>query len=155
MNQDKSITTLHKRLDRDYKECKDSGIELIIDDKNKQNVICTLFGPQYSDYESGIFKLSANFPDKYTFVPPNITFITKVYHPNVSFQSGSICVDILKADNWSPALSFYKILLSIQSLLTDANPDSPLNGDAANLYKTDRKEYKKKCQKVIRESLDC
>ena len=154
MNQDKIIATLGKRLDRDFKECIEGGIEMIIDEKNKQNIICVLYGPHDSDYESGIFRLKAYFPNKYPFEPPEVSFITKIYHPNISFQSGAICVDILKGSNWSPALSFHKILLSIQSLLTDANPDSPLNGEAANLYRKDRKEYKKKCQKVIQESFD-
>jgi hypothetical protein len=39
---------------------------------------------------------------------------------NIS-DSGQVCVDLLK-HNWSPALSLFKVLLSISSLLTDPNP---------------------------------
>jgi ubiquitin-conjugating enzyme E2 D/E len=42
---------------------------------------------------------------------------------NVSDPSGSICIDILKT-NWSAALSLYKVVLSISSLLTDPNPSA-------------------------------
>lgn len=154
MSAKKMTSTLVKRLTKEYAECKEAGIEMIFDEKDLTKVTCLLYGPHDSDYESGVFKIKVVFTDKYPFEPPEMTFMTKIYHPNISPQTGAICVDILKSYNWSPALSFYKVLLSIQSLLTDANPDSPLNGEAANVYRKDRKEYKKICQKYIRESLE-
>ncbi|KAA6395870.1 MAG: putative Ubiquitin-conjugating enzyme [Streblomastix strix] len=99
----------------------------------------TIMGPVDSPYQGGLFFLTIQFPTDYPFKPPKIQFTTKVFHPNIN-PSGAICLDILK-DQWSPALTITKVLLSICSLLTDPNPDDPLYPDAAHLYKTDRRRY--------------
>lgn len=99
----------------------------------------TLMGPSASPYQGGIFYLNIVFPQNYPFKPPKITFATKVYHPNIN-SSGGICLDVLK-DQWSPALTIDKILLSICSLLEDPNPDDPLVPDIANQYKNNRLAY--------------
>ena len=104
----------------------------------------TVIGPTDSPYESGVFYLDIRFPEDYPFKPPRIFFTTKIYHPNIN-SNGGICLDILK-DQWSPALTISKVLLSICSLLTDPNPDDPLMIDIAELYKSDIEEYKIKAR---------
>ena len=103
-----------------------------------------IFGPGDSPYQGGVFHLSICFPSEYPFKPPIITFRTKIYHPNIN-AAGGICLDILKGQ-WSPALSISKVLLSILSLLTDANPNDPLVPEAANLYKQNRAAYDAKAK---------
>ena len=101
----------------------------------------TIMGPCDSPFEGGVFFLEITFPADYPFKPPKVTFKTKIYHPNVN-ASGGICLDILK-DQWSPALTMAKVLLSICSLLTDPNPDDPLVAEIAKVYKTNRTLYNK------------
>ncbi|KAL0309301.1 UNVERIFIED_CONTAM: Ubiquitin-conjugating enzyme E2 5A [Sesamum radiatum] len=83
----------------------------------------TIMGPQDSPYAGGVFLVTIHFPPDYPFKPPKVAFRTKVFHPNIN-SNGSICLDILK-EQWSPALTISKVLLSICSLLTDPNPDDP------------------------------
>ena len=99
----------------------------------------TIIGPTDSPFSGGIFFLEIIFPYEYPFKPPKCRFITKIYHPNIN-SNGGICLDILK-NNWSPALTISKVLLSICSLLTDPNPDDPLVPEIATLYTTHREKY--------------
>jgi len=95
-----------------------------------------IMGPADSAYAGGIFGVDIYFPADYPFKPPKVSFTTKIYHPNVN-SAGVICLDILK-NQWSPALTISKVLLSILSLLTDPNPDDPLWPEVAHEYKTNR-----------------
>nr|GMD61913.1 ubiquitin-conjugating enzyme E2 28-like [Ipomoea batatas] len=99
----------------------------------------TIMGPPDSPYTGGVFLVTIHFPPDYPFKPPKVAFKTKVFHPNIN-SNGSICLDILK-EQWSPALTISKVLLSICSLLTDPNPDDPLVPEIAHMYKTDRSKY--------------
>lgn len=96
----------------------------------------TIVGPEGSPYEGGVFVIAITFPPDYPFKPPLLKFATKIYHCNISSR-GDICLDILK-DQWSPALTISKVLLSLCSLLTDPNPSDPLVPSIANLLVEDR-----------------
>ncbi|OVA12790.1 Ubiquitin-conjugating enzyme [Macleaya cordata] len=105
--------------------------------------IGVIFGPSCSPFEDGVFFVSISFPPTYPHNPPDIKFITKVYHPNID-DLGNIDLDILK-DEWSPALSISNTLLSICSFLADPhvdNDDTTCNPTAIE-YRNDRKEYNK------------
>mmetsp|Transcript_3163 Transcript_3163/g.4889 ORF Transcript_3163/g.4889 Transcript_3163/m.4889 type:complete len:148 (-) Transcript_3163:37-480(-) len=104
----------------------------------------TLMGPADSPYAGGVFFLDIHFPADYPFKPPKVHFTTRIYHPNIN-TNGGICLDILK-DQWSPALTTSKVLLSICSLLTDPNPDDPLVPEIASLYKSDREKFNEKAR---------
>ena len=99
----------------------------------------TIMGPESSPYEDGVFYLRIEFPQDYPFKPPKVSFITKIYHCNIN-SAGSICLDILK-EQWSPALTISKVLLSICSLMDDQNPNDPLMLDIANLYMNDKEKF--------------
>ena len=103
----------------------------------KSNVL--LLGPTGTPYEGGSFHLDILFSQDYPFKPPKCKFTTRIYHPNIN-SSGGICLDILK-DQWSPALTISKVLLSICSLLNDPNPDDPLVPHIADEYKNNRAVY--------------
>lgn len=99
----------------------------------------TIMGPESSAYAGGVFYQSITFPVEYPFKPPKVKFLTKIYHCNID-DKGNVCLDILK-DNWSPAYTIAKVLLSLCALISDANPDDPLVASIAKQYKTDRQAH--------------
>ena len=99
----------------------------------------TVLGPHDSPYSGGTFFLNIIFPTDYPFKPPQCNFVTRIYHPNID-TNGSINLDILK-DQWSPAMTISKVLLSISSLLTNINLDDPLVPEIAQLYKTNKAKF--------------
>lgn len=79
------------------------------------------------------------FTQEYPHRPPQVKFITQIYHPNV-YTDGRICLDIL-SNEWSPIYDIEALLTSIRSLLCDPNPNSPANGSAAEMYVSNREKF--------------
>ena len=99
-----------------------------------------LEGPPQTPYQNGIFLFSIIFPEDYPFKPPKFIFKTKIFHPNIS-EDGKVSIDILQAQ-WSPILShFNSIILSVQSILNQPNPNDFLNKEAAKLFIENKEKY--------------
>lgn len=81
--------------------------------------------------------------------PPEITFLTKVYHPNISAQ-GMICIDVLN-EMWCPALTIEKCLISIVSLLDNPGMENLSHSDIAKLCLRDKTKYYATVRKYMQE----
>ena len=114
------------------------GIEIKFEKNSVTDFICSIDGPHDTPYEGGKFFLKMTVKDNHPYEAPTIKFVTPIYHCNVNINNGKICLDILK-DQWSPVLTFEKILVSIQSLMDDQNADDPLNAQAAKQYLENKK----------------
>lgn len=106
----------------------------------------TIRGPSSGLYSGGTFELSINIPSSYPTKPPSIKFRTKIFHPNVAWKDGEICLDVLAAQ-WTPAWGLSSACTAILALLDAPEPDSPLNVDAATLFRTgDERAYASMCR---------
>ena len=106
-----------------------------------------IFGPDDTPWEGATLGLKITFSEEYPAKPPVVEFVSSVFHPNV-YADGSICLDILQ-NQWSPQYDISAVLTSIQSLLTDPNPDSPANSEAAKLFEEDTREYNRRVREVV------
>ncbi|KAH0948186.1 hypothetical protein HN011_012317 [Eciton burchellii] len=118
----------------------EQGVSAFPEGENLFKWIGTITGPKDTVYAGLTYKLTLEFPHSYPYSAPIVRFATPCFHPNVD-TVGNICLDILK-DKWSALYDVRTILLSIQSLLSEPNNDSPLNIEAAELWRNQTK-YKK------------
>uniref|UniRef100_A0A7S2UYB8 UBC core domain-containing protein n=1 Tax=Fibrocapsa japonica TaxID=94617 RepID=A0A7S2UYB8_9STRA len=126
-----------KRLRKEIQNLKkspDSDIFLIPDPNNIRSIQGFIRGPPSTPFENGIYELQIDISQNYPMVPPSMKFVTKIFHPNVHFDTGEICLDILKSE-WSPAWGLQPACRAVIALMSDPAADSPLNCDAGNMIR--------------------
>ncbi|GAM22917.1 hypothetical protein SAMD00019534_060920, partial [Acytostelium subglobosum LB1] len=147
-----------------------------------------IMGPRGTDYENGLFEATLTFPQTYPISPPKMKFTSDMFHPNV-YPNGEVCISILhppgddpnhyetSAERWSPVQSVEKILLSVVSMFSEPNVESPANIEAAvctqydstssvvhaltpthrsiqKLWREDRELYRTMIKRIVKKSLD-
>lgn len=115
------------------------GIRATPLDRDWSHWQASITGPTNSPYEGGVFYLHVQIPDSYPIRPPCVRFATKVFHPNVS-RHGDIGLDCIQ-HNWSLALTIAKVLISVQSLLTDPFCAVAMEKEVADLYTNNRSKF--------------
>jgi len=135
-----TATRIKKELNEVSKDDGTSGVTATMVQGNNRHLIGKIKGSSGTPYEGGVFEIDIHIPDQYPFVPPKMNFITKIWHPNISSQTGAICLDILK-DQWSPALTIKTTLLSLQALLCSPEHDDPQDAEVAKMYKKDKTTF--------------
>ncbi|MCJ1300832.1 hypothetical protein MMC08_003631 [Hypocenomyce scalaris] len=128
------------------------NVELHDDNVFDWDIALIVLNPD-SLYYGGYFKAKMNFPKNYPYAPPDFKFVRPLYHPNI-YKDGKLCISILHApgedemsgesaaERWSPAQRVESVLLSILSLLDDAEVSSPANVDAGVMLRKHPEEYK-------------
>lgn len=119
-------------------------------------------------YGGGFFRAHLTFPPQYPLLPPKMTFQTPIFHPNIyagNERNGEVCISILHppeedkygyesvAERWSPVQTPETILLSVISMLSSPNDESPANVEAARMWREDEKGFRRKCRANVRASL--
>jgi len=131
-------------------------------------------------YGGGNFRAHLVFPPNYPLSPPTMTFLHPIpFHPNIypaeSEHPGLLCISILHppqddefgyesaSERWNPTQTPEKILLSVISLLSSPNDDSPANVEAGKLLRQEReaaegskeaKAFRRRTMRSVRESLE-
>eukprot|EP00906_Rhabdomonas_costata_P036050 RCo050606 len=117
-------------------------------------------GPQGSPYSGGTFRAVMTFPVEFPNMPPTLRFLSEMWHPNV-YPTGVVCVSILHPpgtdqfgyeaaeERWNPIQSVSSVLISVISMLSDPNTESPANLDAAIEFQRDRASYDARVRALV------
>ena len=157
---------LKKQL-KDLNKSSDLGFSVGLIDENDYYKWSVLFqGPEDTIFEGGFFKAILTFPEDFPQNPPEMKFITEMFHPNI-YKDGKVCISILHSpgvdifndqekaeERWRPSLGVEQILISVISMLNDPNCDSPANIDAAVMFRNNRKDYEKKVRQLALKSME-
>ncbi|EME46650.1 hypothetical protein DOTSEDRAFT_149035 [Dothistroma septosporum NZE10] len=113
-------------------------------------------------YGGGIFRARMTFSQQHPISPPKLKFETPIFHPNV-YENGEVCISILHegedqygyesaAERWSPVQTPETILLSVISMLSSPNDESPANIEAGKMWRENKKEFKRRVRRCVRDS---
>ena len=141
----KSTTTpAQRRRQMDVQALQKRGY--LLETQDDGTLVCRLVGPKDTPYEGRVFSVLITLPIDYPFKSPSVGFVENIFHPNVDYQSGSICLNVLNQE-WTPVYNLTSILETLlPQLLTYPNPEDPLNEEAAQLLKDDIEAFKARCR---------
>ncbi|GAM39309.1 ubiquitin conjugating enzyme [Talaromyces pinophilus] len=135
-----------KRISKELAELMETpptGISIqLADESDVYKWKVSMKGPEGTPYQGGTFHVNLTLPNEYPFKPPTVSFATKIYHPNVSNDDkGSMCLGMLKSDEWKPSSRIAAVLEFARQLLVEPMPDDAVEGRIAEQYSNDRKRF--------------
>ncbi|EME43436.1 hypothetical protein DOTSEDRAFT_72730 [Dothistroma septosporum NZE10] len=131
-----------------------TNISLVNENIFEWSVALVVLNPD-SLYYGGYYKAKMTFSNNYPYAPPTFKFERPLWHPNV-YPDGRLCISILHqpgedimsgesaGERWSPVQRVESVLISVLSLLDDAECSSPANVDAGVQLRNDPEGYKKR-----------
>ncbi|KAJ3447547.1 ubiquitin-conjugating enzyme e2 h [Anaeramoeba flamelloides] len=146
---------LNKRIQIDVTKLIMSEYNLELINNKLNHFRLRIIGPKDSPYENGEWTINVQLPTDYPYKSPSIGFVNRIYHPNIDFSSGSVCLNVLN-QTWTPVYELSNIFETfLPQLLLYPNPNDPLNKEAAKLLQTNPKEFNKKARRITRRYATC
>ncbi|XP_037927317.1 ubiquitin-conjugating enzyme E2 8-like [Teleopsis dalmanni] len=143
------VNLFERRIAKDVKQLMESNYDVTL--INGYYLFHVKFhGPMNSLYKKGTWSVQVIVPTSYPHRPPDITFLNKIYHPNIDILFGAVCLNLINED-WSPKFTLFNVFEHfLPGLLYQPNPKDPLNLIAANALRNSPKDYAEKVADYVR-----
>ncbi|PRP78684.1 hypothetical protein PROFUN_13423 [Planoprotostelium fungivorum] len=114
---------------------------------------CAIFIRQ-GPYRHAVFKFDLIIPTKYPEFAPLVCFTSRVYHPQVDLESGSL--NIQRAfPNWNHETDYlWQVLNYVKRVFYKIDTIEPLNQAAADMFVNNRQEFQEEARKCAEESAE-
>ncbi|KAJ3318113.1 NEDD8-conjugating protein ubc12 [Gonapodya sp. JEL0774] len=116
-----------------------STLKLSFPDANDLHNFRLTIKPDEGFYKGGTFEFTFTVGAGYPHDAPKVKCVQKIYHPNIDLE-GNVCLNILRED-WKPVLNVHSVLVGLQYLFLEPNADDPLNKEAAEALRQNRKNF--------------
>ena len=121
-----------------------------------ENNICNweivMIGPPDTPYKGGLFLINLYFPDNYPGEPPNVKFVTPIYHVNVNSVGrnalnqdiGETSLNITHFYHWNRERKVRDILISLYSLFYMNKVDCNFSFEMSEELRNNKALYEEK-----------
>jgi ubiquitin-protein ligase len=119
-----------RAINLDRKGLFDGQAELVLPDESNCSVIHAILTPNSGPFCGAEIRFALKIPNNFPAGHPTAECLDKIFHPNVAY-SGGVCFNMFGSDGWSQGYSLEAFVIGLLWLLSNPNPSSCLNGNAA------------------------
>lgn len=138
-----SLRTIEKEIAllEHEKEINHRDFCFVKDAENFFKIKILINGPKESFYENGIFQINFFLSEGYPNKKPNVKFVTKIFHPNISFDSGDLDDEFIEKI-WKPSLSIANFLGILLDLLMEPSDNYRImDTKAKSEFRKDKRKF--------------
>ena len=105
--------------------------------------------PPSGYWKGGLFHFTITLGPEYPIKPPKVRCDTPVYHPNID-DKGNVCLNILRDVDWRPVLELNHVMIGLQFLFIEPEPNDPLNKEAALVFRENISQFERNVSSSLR-----
>ncbi|CAF1409934.1 unnamed protein product [Adineta steineri] len=105
--------------------------------------------PDSDIYKERAYQIEMKLTRTFPLDPPDVRFLTPIYHPNVA-KDGKFCHELLKKTcQWTPATSLVDVVKAVVHQIDHPDLDYSSSYELGRQYKEDPAEFKRKATEYV------
>jgi ubiquitin-conjugating enzyme E2 M len=119
----------------------DDSVSIIFNNPDDLTEFTLAVTPSTGPWNGGVYQFNFSIQQDYPFSPPKVVCATKIYHPNVSFYDGKVCLGM--RDWWRPINDVSTVIHGLCDIFRNPVVDIPVNAQAADLLKENEEQFRR------------